>query len=127
MDSTPDSPTAAAVSKPPLSERLKALAVEYGMIGLGVFFGIFLLTLSGVFLSLEFGLSVGGTSGSAGTLAGTLLAAYLITLATKPLRIAATIAVTPAVATFLRRFRKPVLVAQTAASEPSVAGGQSEE
>jgi hypothetical protein len=127
MDSTPESPPAAAVAKLPLPERLKALAVEYGAIGLGVFFGTFLLTISGVFLALQLGMKVGGTNGSAGTVAGTLLAAYLITLATKPVRIAITLAVTPAVALFLRRFRKPALVVPPPVeSQPSVGGGQSQ-
>lgn len=125
MDSTPPSPTAAAVSKLPLPERLKSLVFEYGGVGLAVFLGTFLLTISGVFLALTLGMNIGGTTSSAGTLA-TLVAAYVITLATKPLRIAATIAITPAVAVFLRRSRKPAPPAAPVESEPSAAGGQSE-
>ena len=130
MDSTPESPTAEAIAKLPLPERLKALAVEYGAIGLGVFFGTFLLTISGVFLALSFGMKIGGTNGSAGTFLGTLLAAYLITLATKPVRIAITLAVTPGVALFVRRFRKPAALprsdARPSAAPPSVVGRQSQ-
>jgi hypothetical protein len=127
MESTPQSPTAALVTKLPLSERMKALAIEYGAIGLCVFFSTFLFTITGVFLALQLGMKVGGTTGSAGTVAGTLLAAYLITLATKPVRIAITLAITPAVALFLRRFRKPALAAaEPAEGEPSAAGRQSQ-
>jgi hypothetical protein len=129
MDSTPESPTAAAIAKLPLPERLKVLAVEYGVIGLCVFLGTFVLTISGVFLALTFGMKLGGTNGSAGTFVGTLVAAYLITLATKPVRIAITLAVTPGVALFLRRFRKPAAVPPPAVpfseEPPPVVGGQS--
>lgn len=127
MASTPESPTAAAVSKLPLPDRLKALIVEYGVIVLCVFLSTFVLTLSGSFLALELGLKVGGAAPNAGTFWGTLAAAYLITLATKPVRIAVTIAITPAVGTFLRRYRKPAPGPDAAASEPSAPGRQSEE
>ncbi|MEO8177661.1 MAG: DUF1279 domain-containing protein [Deltaproteobacteria bacterium] len=127
MDSTPESPTAASVAKLPLSERMKALALEYGAIGLCVFLSTFLLTISGVFLALQFGMKVGGATENAGTLGGTLLAAYLITLATKPVRIAITLAVTPAVALVLRRFRKPAATPPAVSPSngpPSAVGGQ---
>jgi hypothetical protein len=133
MASTPESPTDAALSKLPLSERLKALVLEYGMIGVCVFLSTFVLTLSGSFLALSLGLKVGGAAPTAGTFWGTLGAAYLIALATKPVRIALTLAITPAVAAFIRRHRKPAPdapVSDAPVSEPSVtpsvAGRQSQ-
>jgi hypothetical protein len=105
MDPTPAAPPPepARGSKPSLRERFKGLIAESGAIVLWVYFGIFGLVLLGTATAIKFGIKVEGVSFAAGTWA----AAYLFTKLTQPLRIAATLAITPAIATFLRRFRKP--------------------
>lgn len=81
--------------------RLKALFVEYGTIGMMTWFGIFALTWAGFATVLALGFELESASSSAGILG----AAYVATQLTKPLRIAATILLTPAVAKIWYRFR----------------------
>jgi hypothetical protein len=102
------SAVASAASAPPTQkplpawrERLKALIAESGAIVLWVYFGIFFAVLIGFAMAIKFGANVQGAAGTAGTWG----AAYLATKLTQPLRIAATLAITPALASFLRRFR----------------------
>jgi len=134
MDTTPETPAPepAPGSKPTLRQRFKTLIAESGAIVLWVYFGIFGLVLVSTATAIKLGVKLEGVAGAAGTWG----AAYLFTKLTQPLRIAATLAITPALATFLRRFRKPAvepvaLAVEPAASEPSVApsvaGGQSQE
>jgi len=144
MEPTPavPSPEPAQSRKPSLRERFKTLIAESGAIVLWVYFGIFGLVLLGTATAIKFGIKLEGVSFAAGTWA----AAYLFTKLTQPLRIAATLAITPAIATFLRRFRRPAAEALPAAeavpagavpaqaaatdasvSEASVAGGQGEQ
>ena len=83
--------------------RLKALFVEYGTIGMMTWLGIFALTWAGFATVLALGFELESSSSSAG-IAG---AAYVATQLTKPLRIGATIVLTPAVAKVWYRFRPP--------------------
>jgi hypothetical protein len=85
--------------RPPLKGRLQGLLVEYGSIVLWVYFIIFAIVLFGCALALRFGIKVHGLAGSAGIWLG----AYIATKATQPLRILATLALTPAVAALIRR------------------------
>ena len=105
---TTNSLVASAASAPPAQkplpawrERLKVLIAESGAIVLWVYFSIFGIVLVGFALAIQFGANVQGVAGTAGTWG----AAYLATKLTQPLRIAATLAITPALASFLRRFR----------------------
>ena len=75
------------------------MLVEYGSISLWVYFIIFALVLFGFALALRFGIIVHGLAGSAGIWAG----AYLATKLLQPLRIIATVAITPAAAALIRR------------------------
>lgn len=86
---------------PAWRERLKGLIAESGAIVLWVYFSIFGIVLVGFALAIRFGANVQGAAGTAGTWG----AAYLATKLTQPLRIAATLAITPALASLLRRFR----------------------
>jgi hypothetical protein len=102
------SAVASAASAPPTQkplpawrEKLKVLIAESGAIVLWVYFGIFGIVLVSFALAIQFGANVQGAAGTAGTWG----AAYLATKLTQPLRIAATLAITPALASFLRRFR----------------------
>jgi len=85
-------------TKLPLSERLKALMVEYGSVGLWVYFVIFALVLGGFALAISMGFHVKGGTMTVGTWG----AAYLATKLTQPLRILATLLVTPVVMKVLR-------------------------
>ena len=85
-----------------LKGRLTALFEAYGPIAFVVWFAIFGLVLGGFYMAISQGFSVSLVeSPEAG--AGTLTVAYLATQATKPLRILATIALTPLVAKLLGR------------------------
>jgi hypothetical protein len=87
-------------------ERLKALISEYGRTALGTYFGLFFLVLLGFAAAFSWGFRgsdwLGDTSASS---AGVLGAAYVATKATQPLRIFATIALTPLVARLVNRLR----------------------
>ncbi len=91
------------VARPSLKERMKALFDEYGPVAIGVYFAIFFLVIGGFALAISFGVKVEGTAGTAGTLAAAWVAAKL----TQPLRILATLVLTPFVGKFVQRFRKP--------------------
>jgi hypothetical protein len=87
-------------------ERLKALIAEYGRTALGTYFGLFFLVLLGFAAAFNWGFRGAdwlGTESVAG--AGVLGAAYIATKATQPLRIFATIALTPIVARLVERLR----------------------
>ena len=88
-----------ARNRVPLKERLQGLLVEYGSIALWVYFTIFALVLFGLALALRFGINVHGIASTTSIWAG----AYVGTKLCQPLRILATIAVTPAVAAVVRR------------------------
>lgn len=83
-------------------QKLKALLTEYGRVALATYFGIFFLVLLGFALAIAFGVEPDGWTSSAGVIGG----AYLATKLTQPIRIAATLVVTPLVARVLRRFRR---------------------
>jgi hypothetical protein len=97
MDTTP--PPAA---KPSYRDRFNKLLSEWGSLVLWVYFGIFGVVFVGFALAIKFGF---GTRGTVGTV-GTWGAAYLATKLTQPLRIAATLVLTPALAALLKRFKK---------------------
>lgn len=90
------------MKKPTLSERLKALLPEYGKIALIVYFAIFFLVFFGFWIAIKMGVDADTTAGKAGTIA----AAYGATKLSQPLRILATLVLTPPIARLVRR--KPV-------------------
>ena len=90
------------MSKPSLSDRLKAHLKEYGKIAACVYFAIFIA----VYLGFLFSISTGLSDADAATTVGTAGAAWLATKVTQPLRIGATFLITPLVAKLIRR--KPV-------------------
>jgi len=85
-------------TKVPLSERLKTLMAEYGSVALWVYFAIFALVLGGFALAMSLGFHVKGGALTAGTWG----AAYVATKLTQPLRILATLVLTPIVMKVLR-------------------------
>jgi hypothetical protein len=91
---------------PTVVERIKALLAEYGRVAMATYFGLFALVFIGFGVAIALGMDVASAEGGAGVLG----AAYVATKLTQPLRIAATIAMTPLVARVARvaeRFRKP--------------------
>ncbi|HKO46471.1 MAG TPA: hypothetical protein VJV79_02030 [Polyangiaceae bacterium] len=84
-----------------MGTKLKLLIEEYGPVAAGTYFTIFLLTLAGFALAIHYGWRTQGT----GENAGLLMAAWVATKLTQPLRIAASLALTPIVAKALQRFR----------------------
>jgi hypothetical protein len=80
-------------------KTLKNVAVEYGSIAVVVYLAIFVLVLVGFWAAIRFGLSASSTAANVGA----WTAAYIATKVTQPLRIVATVAVTPLVARFFSR------------------------
>jgi len=85
-----------------LKDRLKQLMVEFGALALWVYFGIFAVVLVGFALAIRFGLGVESTAGTAGVWG----AAWVSTKLTQPLRILATLALTPVVMQVLHRIKR---------------------
>lgn len=84
-------------------ERLKLLLAEYGRVALATYLGLFVLVLVGFALAIAAGVEVESAKGGAGLLG----AAYLATKLTQPLRIAATLGLTPLLARAVKKFRRP--------------------
>ncbi len=85
-----------------MKERLKASFAEYGGIAIWTYLTLSLLAIAG--FSIAIGVGVGSSTAS-GVL-GTIIAGWLAAKATVPLRILATLALTPLVAALLRRRRR---------------------
>ena len=91
-----------ARAKPSLRERFKSLMAEYGRLALYVYFAIFALVILSFAAAIKFGFRADGAAATAGTWG----AAWLATKLTQPLRIAATLVLTPVVGGLLRKFSK---------------------
>jgi hypothetical protein len=102
-----------------VQERFKGLVAEYGPLLFVVYFSIFGLVFVGSALAIQMGFEVE----SAAATAGVWTAAYVFTKVLQPLRIAATVVLTPLVAAGLRRVRKQPAVAPDVAPDvaPAVA------
>ena len=83
-------------------EKLKLLLEEYGRIVLWVYLVIWLVVLAGFAFAISAGFNVKSVSTSG---LGVLGAAWLATKLTQPLRIAGTLALTPVIATVLKKWR----------------------
>jgi hypothetical protein len=91
----------------------KQLLAEYGTVALVVYLAIFFIVLFGMWTAI----GLGWRTDSAGGTVGTLAAAYLATKVTQPLRIAATVALTPLVAAAYERVTGRTLTAKTPPAE----------
>lgn len=80
-------------------KKIKELATEYGPWAIGTYLVIFALVITGFAVAIKLGFDPDGVTGNLGTLA----AAWVATKATQPLRIAATVALTPIAARLFRR------------------------
>ena len=83
-------------------ERLKTLLAEYGRLALYTYFVLFAVVLVGFVLAIRMGIHVDSVKGKAGVWG----AAWLATKITQPLRILATVALTPLVAQLLKLKKK---------------------
>ena len=87
-----------------MKARLEALLEEYGKVALFTYFAIFVLVFAGFAIAISLGVQVESASGTAGTLG----AAYVATKLTQPIRIIATVALTPVLARLVKLVgRKP--------------------
>jgi hypothetical protein len=91
-----------AVVKKSMKEKLTALLAEYGKVAIYLYFAIFALVFAGFTIAIAAGVDVESAAGGAGLVG----AAWLATKLTQPLRILATLALTPIVGKLLAR-RKP--------------------
>jgi hypothetical protein len=92
-----------ARGKPGIKERLNALMTEYGGLALWVYFTIFAIVLVGFALAIRLGFKGDSTAATAGTWG----AAWVATKLTQPLRIGATLVLTPVIGNLRRRLRRP--------------------
>ncbi len=110
------------MSRQSVKVRLTRLAQEYGAIALGTWCTLFALVLAGFATAIKLGVDGAGGEDQGGAATASILgSAYVATLLTKPLRIGATVVLTPVVARAVRRLRagkaSPALADQTARSD----------
>ena len=84
-----------------MKKTVQNLLAEYGTVALIVYVTIFFATLAGFWLAIRFGWQPSSAAGSVGTWA----AAYVATKLTQPIRIGATLLVTPFIAKLYERLR----------------------
>jgi hypothetical protein len=82
-------------------KTVKQLLSEYGPVAVAVYFAIFFAVLAGFWAAVRFGWRPASAAGNVGAFG----AAYIATKLTQPLRIVATIALTPLVARVYERVR----------------------
>jgi hypothetical protein len=92
-----------------VSEKLKALLTRYGRVAMITYFAIFALVYAGFYAAIAAGVQPEGVGAGVGTLGG----AYLATKLTQPIRIGATLLLTPIIDALVRRFRPPQDVPST--------------
>lgn len=92
-------PTQAVAAKPSLKERFKTLLADCAVLAIIVYFSIFFACIAVFAALLHLGFDVKGAGGNAGVLAG----AWAATKLTQPIRIMATLAITPPLERVLRR------------------------
>ena len=84
-----------------MKKTVQNLLAEYGTVAVIVYFTIFFATFAGFWLAIRFGWRPSSAAGAVGTWA----AAYIATKLTQPLRIAATLVITPVAAKVYERVR----------------------
>ena len=91
------------VVKPTLKERMTVLMAEYGKIALYTYLTLSLSTIAAFSIAFGSGMAPSSATGVLGVIG----AGWLAAKATMPLRIIATLGLTPLVATLLRRRKRP--------------------
>ena len=82
-----------------MRKKINEILVEYGKVAVVVYLAIFALVLTGFWLGIRLGWQPTSATGAVGA----WTAAYIATKLTQPLRIAATLAVTPFIAKIVER------------------------
>ena len=100
--------------------RFRDLILEYGIIALVVHYVIFAIAIGGFYLAIRSGWQPTSTAGSVGTWG----AAYIAAKITQPLRIVATLALTPLVARVYERLTGKVRPGSARSSGDSKASPQ---
>ena len=90
-----------SIPSPPVKKTVQNLLAEYGTVAVVVYFVIFFAVLGGFWLAIRLGWQPTSAAGSVGTFA----AAYIATKLTQPLRIGATLVITPLIARVYERMR----------------------
>lgn len=85
-----------------MGAKLKQLLADYGPVAAVIYFTLFFGVLIGIYLAINAGWTPEGIAGNAGA----WTAAYLATKLTQPLRIGATLVLTPLVGRFWPRGSK---------------------
>ena len=98
---------------PRVRRTLKQIAAEYGAVALVVYLAIFAVVLLGSWAAIH----LGWKPESAGGRVGSFTAAYIATKLSQPLRIAATLALTPVVARVYERMRPSAARARAGADQ----------
>ena len=88
--------------KPTLKQRLKAHFAEYGSIAIYTYLTLSILTIIGFSIAIGAGVAPSSATG----LFGVIGAGWVAAKATMPLRILATLGLTPLIATLLQRRKK---------------------
>jgi len=86
-------------------KTLKNILVEYGSVAVAVYVVMFILVIVGFWAAIRFGWRADSTAANVGA----WTAAYIATKLTQPLRIAATVAITPLVARWYEHRVAPAL------------------
>ncbi|MBN1960751.1 MAG: hypothetical protein JW841_07370 [Deltaproteobacteria bacterium] len=97
----PNSSFAAIMQKLPKKNRLRALVIDYGQLAIWVYLFIFLVVFIGFGVAIQLGFKIESVSATAGT----WTAAYIATKLTSPLRIIATLAITPVIMKIRKRLK----------------------
>ena len=92
----------APAKKPPLKQRLKKLMEEYGRVALYTYLALSLSAIIGFSIAIGLGMEADTTGGVLGSIG----AGWVAAKATMPLRILATLGLTPLIASLLARRRK---------------------
>ena len=91
--------------------KLKQILAQYGPLAFGIYMILFFAVLLGFYVAINMGLAPESIAGRAGA----FTAAYLATKLTQPLRIAATVVLTPIVGRLWQRRRPAIEPANPAA------------
>ena len=79
--------------------KLKQILADYGPVAFAIYMGLFFVVLIGIYLAIQAGWAPSGAAGNVSA----WTAAYLLTKLTQPLRMAATVVLTPMVGQLRKR------------------------
>jgi hypothetical protein len=101
-EAAPPAETPAAAPKRTLKERLKAHFAEYGRVAIYTYLALSICTIIGFSIAIGVGVSPSSATGVFGVIG----AGWVAAKATMPLRILATLGLTPVISALILRLRK---------------------